>query len=155
MNENRNEQLVQERERKIRSTNIILHGVSEDVDKNKGNPDEEFVTAFLETIGISNKPDSIIRLGKPDLKKNRPIKIRMKNESERENVMSRLPNLKNAEERFKRISVTEDYTMEERNEIRKWVEKDKEKNQDESSKIIWKARGTPKNGMRLVKFTKR
>ena len=155
MNENRNEQLVQERERKIRSTNIILHGVSEDVDKNEGNPDEEFVTAFLETIGISNKPDSIIRLGKPDLQKNRPIKIRMKNESEKENVMSRLPNLKNAEERFKRISVTEDYTMEERNEIRKWVEKAKEKNQDESSKIIWKARGTPKNGMRLVKFTKR
>ena len=155
MNENRNEQLVQERERKIRSTNIILHGVSEDVDKNEGNPDEEFVTAFLDTIGISNKPDSIIRLGKPDLQKNRPIKIRMKNESEKENVMSRLPNLKNAEERFKRISVTEDYTMEERNEIRKWVEKAKEKNQDESSKIIWKARGTPKNGMRLAKFTKR
>ena len=155
MNENRNEQLVQERERKIRSTNIILHGVSEDVDKNEGNPDEEFVTAFLETIGISTKPDSIIRLGKPDLKKNRPIKLRMKNESEKENVMSRLANLKNAEERFKRISVTEDYTMEERNEIRKWFEKAKEKNQEESSKIIWKARGTLTNGMRLVKFTKR
>ena len=63
--------------------------------------------------------------------------------------MSRLPNLKYAEERFKRISVAEDYTMEERIESRKWVEKAKEKNQDESSKI------TPKNGMRLVKFTKR
>ena len=47
----------------------------------------------------------------------------------------------------------EDYTMEERNDIKKWVDKAKEKNQDGISKFIWKARGTPKN--RIMKFTKR
>ena len=45
--------------------------------------------------------------------------------------------------------------MEERQEIRNWVEKAKEKkNQIGSGNIIWKARGSPKNGMRLVKFAK-
>ena len=34
INESRNEQLVQERERKLRSTNIIVHGVKEVADRN-------------------------------------------------------------------------------------------------------------------------
>ena len=65
-------------------------------------------------------------MGKPDPNKNRPIKLRMNTESEMEKVMSRLPNLKNAEDHFRKISVTDDYTVE-RHEITKWVEKAKRK----------------------------
>ena len=70
--------------------------------------------------------------------------------------MKRLRNLKNAEEQdFKKISITDDYTVSERNEIRTWVEKAREKNgKEKSDKYTWKVRGTPKNGMSLVKFIK-
>ena len=154
VNESRNNQLVQERERKLRSTNIIVHGVKEVADENEEENDDEFVNAFLGRIGVSIKPISIIRLGKPEPSKTWPLKIKLETEKEKEAVMSRLSNLKNAEDRFKKISVTEDHTVEERQEIRNWVEKAKEKNQNESGNFIWKARGSSKHGMRLVKFAK-
>ena len=69
--------------------------------------------------------------------------------------MSRLSNLKNAEERYKKISVTDDYTIEERRTIKSWVERANAKNNGETRAVIWKARGSPKNGMRLVSFAKR
>ena len=154
MKETRNEQLVQERERKLRASNIIIHGVDEKEGNSKEN-DEEFINVFLGTIGNNTKPESIVRLGKYDMNKSRPIKVKMISENEKLNVMSRLSNLKNAEENLKRISVTDDYTIEERAEIRKWIEKAKEHNRDEQGNITWKVRGTPKNGLRLVRFTKR
>ena len=79
-------------------------------------------------------------MGKPDPDKNRSIKLRMNTESEKEMVMSKLPNLKNAEDHLKKISVTDDYTVEERPEIRKCVEKAKEKTREDNSKFVWKAR---------------
>ena len=85
----------------------------------------------------------------------------MKSEHEKENIMSHLVNLKTAGEKFKKISITDDYTLEERREIKDWVEKAKAKNreEDEDSQFIWKVRGTPnstsKNRLRLIKFTKR
>ena len=154
MKETRNEQLVQERERKLRASNIIIHGVDEK-EGNSKEKDEEFINVFLGTIGNNTKPESIVRLGKYDMNKSRPIKVKMISENEKLNVMSRLSNLKNAEENLKRISVTDDYTIEERAEIRKWIEKAKEHNRDEQGNITWKVRGTPKNGLRLVRFTKR
>ena len=68
--------------------------------------------------------------------------------------MSRLPNLKNTEDRFKRISITDDYTIQEREEIRRFVEKAKEKSSAENGKFTWKVHGTPKNGLRLARIAK-
>ena len=67
--------------------------------------------------------------------------------------MRRLINMKNAEEQYKAISVKDDYTLEERDLIRHWVKKAEEKNKKENT-TEWKVRGTPKNGLRLVKVTK-
>ena len=68
--------------------------------------------------------------------------------------MSRLPNLKNSEDMFRRNSMTEDHTIEARQEIRRLVDESKEKNRNEMN-AVWKVRGDKKNGWRLVKFTKR
>ena len=46
----------------------------------------------------------------------------MKSDDEKERLMSRLSNLKNSEEKFRKISITDDYTVKEREEIRRWVE---------------------------------
>ena len=60
--------------------------------------------------------------------------------------------LKNVVEHIKEIHITDDYTLQERREIQNWVRKAKERNQYEGKECIWKVRGTPKDGMRLVKF---
>lgn len=154
--EDRNEKLIQEKERKVRAANIIIHGVKE-VDNNdeKQGKDEHFFGSLLEQIGVEGKWTSIVRLGKLDDDKIRPMKVTLESEKLKDLFMKRLPNLKNAEQQdFKKISITDDYTVSERNEIRSWVEKAKEKNRDESGQYVWKVRGSPKNGMRLVKFTK-
>ena len=44
--------------------------------------------------------------------------------------------------------------MEERDLIKKFAEDAKKKNKEENT-TAWKVRGTPKNGLHLVKITKR
>ena len=155
--EDHNEKLIQERERKLRAANIIVHGVKEaEIDTEKETRDTEFVNSLFKKIGVDGNFTSIVRLGKVTDDRIRPIKITLENEELKDSIMKRLPNLKNAEEQdFKKISITDDYTVSERNEIRTWVEKAREKNRKEKSdKYTWKVRGTPKNGMSLVKFIK-
>ena len=72
----------------------------------------------------------------------------MRSETEKDTIMSRLPNLKNSEDVFRRISVTEDHTIEERQEIKRLVDKSKEKNQHETN-AVWKVRGDQKKRMAL------
>ena len=79
----------------------------------------------------------------------------MRSKAEKGHITSRLPNLKNTDDRFRKVSVTEDYTVEEKKEIKKYVEKAKEQNRNETRDTIWKARGTPKNGLEIKQFPKR
>ena len=87
--------------------------------------------------------------------KNRPIKVVVNTEEERNSILSNLRNLKGTPE-SKTISVTEDYTITERRMIKDWSDKAKEKNKNESSdsKLVWRVRGSPKNWMRLKRFLK-
>ena len=152
--ENKNDELITERERQLRATNIIIHGMGEEIENGK-EKDVEFVIAFLEKLGKKSKPSSNVRLSNFDPNKTRPLKLKMSSEAEKEHIMSRRPNLKNAEDRFRKVSGTENYTVEERKEIKKYVEKAKEPNRNETRNIIWKVRGTPKNELEIKQFPKR
>ena len=77
----------------------------------------------------------------------------MKTTQEKDEIMSRLVNLKNAEEKYRKISIKDDYTLQERLLVKQWLNKAAEKNQAENTNQ-WKVRGNPKNGFRLVKITK-
>ena len=55
--------------------------------------------------------------------------------------MSRLGRLRCAEDDFKKINVTDDYTFAEREEIRRWVKIAKEKNMNGNKDYVWKVRG--------------
>lgn len=68
--------------------------------------------------------------------------------------MSRLSNLKNAEDKYKFISVKDDYTIKEREIIKQWHQDAEERNKKENT-TMWKVRGDPKNGLRLVKVNKK
>ena len=66
--------------------------------------------------------------------------------------MSHLGKLKDRPDKFRRISVTDDYTQEEREEIRKLVEEAKERSKNDSQ-YVWKVRGSPNaSNLRLVRI---
>ena len=69
-------------------------------------------------------------------------------------VMSELNKLKNADPNVRGISVCDDYTLEERKLIQAMSEEAKKRNEAENVNH-WKVRGTPKNGLRVVKVTTR
>ena len=114
----------------------------------------KFVHSLLGTIGVTSLPKQIIRLGKPIAHKTRPVKLVMTNSRDKDNIMSRVVNLKNAEEIYRKVSVRDDYTIEEREMIKGWVKMAAQKNNEENTQS-WKVRDIPKNSLRLVKITKR
>ena len=151
----KNNELVQEKEREKRSANLIVYGIKE-VSDDQGelrDHDNNFIPSFLETIGVSMRPKHVSRLGKTNEKKLRPVKLVMDSSADKESVMSRLGNLKNADIIYRSLSVRDDYTIEERELIKDYVKKADDKNKEENTQQ-WKVRGTPKNGLRLVKITK-
>ena len=115
--------------------------------------DKQFVSSFLETIGITLSRKQIIRLGKPNDDKRIPLKLVMNSSEDKDSIMSRLVNLKNADDIYHKLSVRDGYTIEEREQIKSWVRKAEEKNKEENTQS-WKVRGTPKNGLPLGKITK-
>ena len=150
----KNDEIVQERERDKRSANLVIYGVTEICTGELKDHDEQFISSFMDTIGVTVRPIEITRLGKPNEDKKRPLKLVMGCDDDKNTIMSRLGNLKNADEVYRKVSVREDYTIEEREQVREWVKKAAAKNTEENTDC-WKVRGTPKNGLRLVKITKR
>ena len=152
----KNNEKIQEIERTKREKNLIIHGVyeNEKTDEENNNEDQNFIDSFLGVIGVNVKPISITRIGKLQEGKIRPIKLVMNSTENKYQIMSRLVNLKNAEEKFKKLSVKDDYTFEERQIIKIWHQKADEKNKNENT-TMWKVRGTPKNGLRIVKVMKK
>ena len=81
--------------------------------------------SFLVAIEVEAEPKTIIRLGKPGNNKTRPLKVVMNSSDDKFNVMSSLKKLKGAEDNFRLLRVTDDYTQTEREEIKLWHEKAK------------------------------
>ena len=113
--ESKNEELVQQQEREARSQNFIIHGFSESPETQEGNDeDSNTIGELLGIIEVEAIPESITRLGKRHETNLRPIKVKMTSLNEKQMVMSSLAKLKNATEKFQKISITDDYTFEER-----------------------------------------
>ena len=141
----KNGELIEERGKQKRSNSFIIHGLEgkgTDVDVINNN-DAKMIELFFGKIG------------KPTPNKNSPLKLEMANNTERDAVMINLNRLKGSEEILGILSVKEDLTKNERDQVQKYVEMAKEKNAEDPSHH-WVVRGgTPKNGLRLVKFTGR
>ena len=133
---------------RMRDQNVIIHGIYEG-----DGDDRQYLTKFFDILGMDHTgPLAAHRLGIKKNDRQRPLRVTMKTLEDKEELMSRLGFLWNAKNDFKKISVTDDYTMAEREEIRRWVTMAKEKSTNETSGYSWKARGTPKTGMRLVRI---
>ena len=118
------------------------------------NNDAKLVKLFFGKINIEARQTKFYRLGRSTPNKNRPLKLEMTNNIERDAVMNNLNRLKGSEEILRKLSVKEDLTKNEREQVQKYVEMAKEKNAEDSSHH-WVVRGTPKNDLRLVMFTRR
>ena len=57
----------------------------------------------------------------------------MKSSEEKDLIMSKLSNHKNAEEKYRRMSVKDDYTLEERTLVKHWLKIADDKNQAEGT----------------------
>ena len=79
------------------------------------------------------------------------MKLAFLNVREKNKFMQNLKNLK-GKEQFKGISIRDDYTIAERNIIKEFVIKAKERNDKEDEKYTWKVRGNPKRGLFLKRF---
>ena len=77
-------------------------------------------------------------------------------EADKMAIMEKLRSLK-GKDKYKRVSVTDDHTSNERQLIKNMVEKLKEANGKEpaDSQFVWKLRETPKNGLGMKRFRKR
>ena len=138
-----------------RKKNVIIHGAEEIGENNDEmkTRDTNYVNDILAKLGLTCQPKSITRLGEPNEARKRPLKILMKTIDDKTKVMSCLNRLKGTETQFGRISIREDYTTSEREEIKMWVQKAKDKSSTDPERI-YKARGDPKNGFHLVSFAR-
>ena len=134
MEETKNAELVEEKEKKLRSKNLIIHAVEESSSDNKDDAikfDDIYINNFIAALKVTSTVKSASRIGLPTQDKNRPIEVVMNTEEERNRILSNLRNLKDFPE-YETISVTEDYTITERRMTKDWSDKTKEKNKNES-----------------------
>ena len=94
-------------------------------------------------------PSSFYRLGSKKPGANRPIMLCMQTATDKDEFMSKLWMLKQLQVKFK-LSITNDYTKDERKAIRELVDEAKKRNDTVRKGYIWKVRG-----MRLTKMATR
>ena len=147
----KNSERVIETERQRREGNIIIYGAKLE----PGETDQSYLKEFFDVIGVSVIPKNIMRLGKEDNGRPQPLKITLENIEHKNQIMARLSNLKNAENKYRSTSVRDDYTFEERQLVKKFNEQARSMNDKENpTNFSYKVRGDPKNGLRIVRVTK-
>ena len=106
----KNEELLEQNDRKNRARNFIIHGNKEESE----DEDNKFVKAFLTQVGCENSIlSSMKRIGMVKADKVRPILVQLNTEEEKTRIMSNLRSLKDVQ-MFIGISITDDYTLAER-----------------------------------------
>ena len=149
----KNDEKVESKEQEKRAENFIIHGADEigetkeEIEEN----DRAYIKDILKKLRVEEVPESITRLGKPNESKGRVMKICMKTKDAKDSIMSSLGLLKGTEEIFGKISVTDDYTVSEREKLREFSAKAKEQEKNDPTRVF-KVRGDPKNGLRIISY---
>ena len=156
MREARNDEKIEESEKQRRVNNLIVHGAEEigDTPDDIKKGDAGYIKEIFAKIGVKVAPVSITRLGEPKETRMRPIKIVLKSEEDKDKVMSNLGRLKGTERYFGKISIKDDHTSNEREQIRMLTEEAKKKSAENPDREF-KVRGNSKNGWRVVSFAKK
>ena len=142
------EENFQQRERKRRANNLVIHGMKE----NTNIKDELLIRKLMNAIGVTTSPRSFTRLGrKTAATTSRPLMIVMANTIEKRSFMKALPKLKNAVV-YSHLRITDDLTINDRKTISLWLTEARKKNEKEPGNCTWTLRGSPLTQLRLVKI---
>ena len=102
---------------------------------------------MLQTINVQCTPRKMYRLGKKEPNKNRPIKMIMSEKREKYEIIDKF---KLKSRNYKNIFIREDYSSQEREEIRRYVEEAKKRNANEIE-VRWYVKGCPRTKLNLEK----
>lgn len=147
----RNEELAEERDKKLRSKNIIIHGRNEAKGQDE---DNIFVNELMKKLQLEHlSVKSVQRIAKSG--NSGPIKCEFETDLDKMKVLQSLRKLK-GDSAYKGIGITEDYTLSERKLIQEYNARAKERNEAEgdNNDFVWRVRGSPKNGLFLKKLRK-
>ena len=140
------------RENADRDRNIVIFNVEEcgsDDAKERKEADVEFCNGLLDIIeGNTDDIVKVTRIGKRDEhseNKRRPMKVILKDSDRKRAIMQNLSKLKEADEKYKRVSVTNDLTTSEREAYKEKMEEAKAKNLEEKGPFKFVVRGPPWN----------
>ena len=140
------EEKKEERDHDQRKKNIIVHGAHEEspTQEEQVNMDKTFVDNLLKDVAYKVVPKYIGRVGNKAEGKSRPLKIVLNTDEEKRKLFSNLKALKGVD-KYQKVSISDDFTIAERELIKVWAKKAKEKNEVEppDSNIIWRVRGNP------------
>ena len=100
----------------------------------------ELVANLFNELHFNHTPKSITRLGKKTATNTRPVKVVMATLAEKKNIMRSLPKLKNTG--HTRLSITNDYTKNDRKIISEWVKEAKLRNRTETGTSSWIVKGS-------------
>ena len=151
------EDQLEEQRKRSKQSNIIIHGVPESDDKDR---DTDFLDQLLDDTGNDNVDNeqelNVSRIGQTS-NSNRPIKVVFTDIHEKRVFMQSLTKLKE-NEKYAKISITEDFTRTERELIKHWKNNADQKNRlEKNQNYVWRVRGSPRDsrGLYLKKiFTK-
>ena len=148
----------EERDIASRKRNIIIHGLQEDKNETKEEKQKEDRSAIedlLGDIGFTDIPSLTHHRIGTYKDKHRPIKVTFQNESDKNWTMKNLCNLKKLSA-YINISITEDFTISERNEIKKLHDDAKIRNAEDSDNTReWVVRGSPRTLLRIINIPKK
>ena len=138
-------ELSTQHDEKKRSLNIICHGIKETA------YDEFFISSLCQEVsGQAADIKKIIRIGRKEEGKSRPLKLIFKNETAKKKIMDNLTKLK-GKQKYAGISITHDYSTLERRLIKSWLEQAREKSA-KSDKYTFKVWGNVKDGLYFKRF---
>ena len=149
--ESKNEEISEEKEKKKRERNVIIHGTEINTEIQEPT---EYVNDLIKVISIGAvKPKSVKQIGNTE---KRPLHVEFLNTTDKSKFMRNLKYLKDKPE-YKRVSITDDYTINERNLIRQVGEEAKEKNsqEDQAVNFVWRVRGSSKTAFVRRRFQRK
>jgi len=140
--------------------NIIVHHLGENKDENKEEQragDKDYVEEIIgNRMGLKVNVVTAERIGARkdemfETKKWRPLKVTLGNEEDKKRIMASVHKLNEPN-----FSVTDDFSKKERETIKEWHEKAKEKTKKEKDECcVWKVRGSPRAKLYLKKICKK
>ena len=140
---------------------IIMTGVHEDPDEH-GNTDNEKIDKVLQAAGFTEvnrrQEWDVKRLGKPNERKMRPLLIVVTDQKERDSILEKAKNLKNAGNQMSRVYIKKDVHPAVRREnarlrMRERDEKEKPENIGINIKYDWKERVLLRDGAIIDRFS--